>query len=89
MGIVSGIVLYVLLWWTVIFCILPLWQVTSAAPTVGQVASAPVNARIGRKMIVTTIIAAVLWVPTVWAIHILQNDMRSEANTMNQEDHRS
>ncbi len=61
MGSVTGIVVYLVVWWLVWFCVLP-WGVRR--PDVvekGQADGAPDNARLGLKFLVTTAIAAALW----------------------------
>lgn len=61
MDIVSGIVLYLLIWWTVIFAVLPWGNKAPDDPEKGFAGSAPINPRIKLKFIVTTVVAAILW----------------------------
>lgn len=65
MSIVNGIVIYIVIWWVVFFVTLPFGVRTAEEAgeelTPGSVSSAPLNPRIGRKVLITTIIAAVLW----------------------------
>ena len=58
MGWVSGIATYVMIWWVVIFAVLP-WGVERDEGT-GQV-GAPKKAHIKRKLVVTTVISTVIW----------------------------
>lgn len=62
----SAIVTFIILWWLVFFCLLPVGVRTAeeegGAPETGHATSAPVRPRIGRKMLATTAIAAVLFV---------------------------
>ena len=61
MEIVTGILLYVMIWWTVLFAVLP-WKATpSNDPLVGNSLSAPENPRIATKFLITTVIAFVIW----------------------------
>lgn len=63
MGWVSGIAVYFIIWWVVIFAVLP-WGVQSAGDSdlvEGQERGAPRNPRIVTKMAVTTVVAAVIW----------------------------
>lgn len=63
MGWVSGIATYVIIWWLVIFMVLP-WGVRPIdADDVarGHAHGAPKRPRLGLKLAVTTVIAAVLW----------------------------
>jgi len=62
-------VLYVLIWWTVLFAILPIGTrpVADADPETGW-RGAPEAARIGRKFLWTTIVATILWAACVAVI---------------------
>lgn len=62
MGIVSGIVVFLLTWWTVLFCILPWGNQPDQNPEVANAKSAPANPRILKKFAVTTVLSCVLWV---------------------------
>lgn len=61
MNIVSGFVLFVIIWWTVLFAVLPFGVRTADQPEAGHATSAPVAPMIGRKMLITTAISIVLW----------------------------
>ncbi|MGZ8410964.1 MAG: DUF1467 family protein, partial [Hyphomicrobium sp.] len=55
---------YFIIWWVVIFAVLP-WGVTSAGDrevVKGQERGAPRNSRILTIMAVTTVVAAAIWV---------------------------
>jgi len=56
----TGVAAYVVIWWVVIFAILPL-GVRPAEDEMGQRVGAPANPRLGIKAVATTIISAVLW----------------------------
>jgi predicted secreted protein len=60
---VSGVVVYVLLWWWVFFMTLPVGvKVPEASEVeVGHATSAPRNPNLLKKVIAATLIAAVLW----------------------------
>ncbi len=65
MSIVSGIVVYLLLWWVTLFATLPLGvrgQAEENNVVPGTEPGAPVKADMKRKLILTTIIASILWV---------------------------
>jgi len=68
MNIASGITMFVLIWWGVFFAVLPFGVRIPDAPEEGHAPSAPINPRIGTKMLVTTAIAAVLWAIAYWVI---------------------
>ncbi len=59
----TAVVLYVLIWWTVLFAVLPFGTkpVADADSATGW-RGAPENPRIGRKILWTTAISLVLWV---------------------------
>ena len=62
MGLVSGIVVYVIVWWLVLFMVLP-WGIRQPdEPEVGHQLGAPQAPRMWTKALVTTVIAAVIWV---------------------------
>ena len=59
---VTGIVVYALIWWTVLFAVLPVGtRPADAETTPGGWRGAPANPRILRKALVTTLLATVLW----------------------------
>ncbi len=61
MGWVTGIVVYVLVWWVTLFAILPLWVTPSEPDDPGHAAGAPQRPLLGRKLALTSAIAAVIW----------------------------
>ncbi|MDP9196248.1 MAG: DUF1467 family protein [Pseudomonadota bacterium] len=52
---------YLVIWWTVIFAVLPWGLRRDEAPVPGQDPGAPSNPRLGLKLAVTTLISAVVW----------------------------
>lgn len=64
MDIASAVVVYVLLWWLVFFMALPVGVQVPDESEVGKghASSAPKFPYLGRKVLATTAIAAVLWV---------------------------
>lgn len=74
MGWVSGIAVYIVIWWLVIFMVLP-WGVQPIEQgdvEKGHAASAPLRPRILRKVAITTVISAVLW---LIAYAIIESDL--------------
>ena len=63
MGLVSGIVVYFLIWWTALFCILPIGIRPDAtgAETTGGWRGAPVGFSLWHKLAGTTLLATLLW----------------------------
>lgn len=67
MGITSAIVLLAVFWFMTLFIVLPIGlrtQGDEGARLIGTHASSPENANLKRKMLWTTVIAVVLWIPT-------------------------
>lgn len=61
MDLVSGIVVYVLLWWWVLFMVLPFGVRRDDAEQAGNDPGAPKRPMLLRKILATTVISAVLW----------------------------
>ena len=68
MEIVTGILLYVMIWWTVLFTILPWKAAPSRDPLPGQFPECPDNPRILTKFFITTVISLVVWIALYWVI---------------------
>lgn len=77
MDIVSGVVVYLLMWWWVFLMSLPFGVRTVEDPETGHAASAPARPMLRRKMAVTTVIAAILTAIINWIIasQIISLDM--------------
>lgn len=61
MGPVTGIVVYVVIWFMVLFMVLP-WGIRHPeVPEPGHALGAPSNPRIALKMAVTTVLAGAFW----------------------------
>jgi predicted secreted protein len=58
----TGIVVYILVWWLTLFAVLPLWVTPSDPDDPGYAAGAPQRPRLGLKLAVTTAVAAVIWI---------------------------
>ncbi len=62
MGWFTGVVLYVLIWWTVLFAVLPVGtKPVAEADEKSGWRGAPTRPHIGRKVIATTLVAALVW----------------------------
>lgn len=61
MNIFSAVVVFVLVWWMVFFCTLPFGIRSIEKPEGGAMPGAPVNPGLKRKLILTTLIAVVVW----------------------------
>jgi predicted secreted protein len=64
---VTGIVVYVLVWWITLFAVLPLWVTPSEPDDPGRAAGAPQQPRLLLKMAITTVVSALIWL----AIYLL------------------
>jgi predicted secreted protein len=65
MGWLGGVFVYALIWFVVLFTVLPWGIQIPDNPEPGHAPSAPVNPRIGLKLMATSVIAAIVWV-IVW-----------------------
>lgn len=62
MNLTSGLFVYFVTYWTVLFCVLPWGNQAEVNPVVGNAPSAPANPRLKQKFIATGVVAAVIWV---------------------------
>ena len=63
-----GIAAYVVIWWVVIFAVLPFGVRASEEGDPGHAAGAPANHNLPRKALITTAIAGVIWLLVYWAV---------------------
>lgn len=65
----TAFVMFVMIWWTVLFAVLPFGTrpVADADPQTGW-RGAPERPMMGRKLLATTVIAAVLWAAAMLVI---------------------
>ena len=72
MNFVSGIAIYFVIWWTVLFTVLPFGVRNAAeageAVQQGNEAGAPLVHGMLRKFVITTVISAVVFAAVYWAI---------------------
>ena len=72
MGVASGIVVYVILWWMIFFMTLPIGvrppHEAGQQAEPGHDPGAPVRTHLPLKLLATTVIAAVLWGVVWWVI---------------------
>ncbi len=61
MTLVTGIAVYIVVWWIVLFAVLPWGVRQSSEPEPGHDPGAPANPQLWRKAIVTTVISLLLW----------------------------
>ena len=58
----TGVMVYLVIWWTILFAILPLGVRRLENPGKGEERGAPERPQLLRKAIITSIVAAVLWI---------------------------
>ena len=57
----TGVMVYLVIWWTILFTVLPLGVRRVQNPGRGQDPGAPERPQLLRKAIITSLVAAVLW----------------------------
>ncbi len=67
MPVFTGIILYFLIWWITIFTVLNLGHRAAEQPEAGHATSAPVKFYLGRKLLLNSAIAAVVWL-MIWGL---------------------
>ncbi len=60
MTVFTGIIVYLLIWWVMLFAVLP-WGIRHSRPEPGNAPSAPENPRILRKFAITSAASALVW----------------------------
>jgi predicted secreted protein len=70
MGWLTGIYVYILAWWLALFAILPLWVTPSEPGDAGHDPGAPQRPLLGRKLALSSVVAAVIWL----GIYILMRE---------------
>ncbi len=58
----TGLMVYLVIWWTVLFAVLPLGVRRAENPGRGEERGAPERPDLVRKAVITSIVAAVLWI---------------------------
>jgi len=83
---VSAIVVFIMIWWVVIFCVLPVGlsktQETQSDEEGYIAPGAPKNLNIKRKFIITTLISIMLWGIAVTVIQMDLIDFHTIAQEM-------
>ncbi len=57
----TGLMVYLMIWWTILFAVLPLGVKRLENPGRGQDPGAPQRPQLQRKAIITSLVAAILW----------------------------
>lgn len=58
----TGVMVYLVIWWTILFAVLPLGVRRVENPGRGQERGAPERPQLLRKAVITSIVAAILWI---------------------------
>jgi predicted secreted protein len=66
LSIVGGIVAYLIIWWAVLFAVLPLGVRRQEDPILGTDPGAPEKPMLWRKAAITTGVSAVIWLGVYW-----------------------
>lgn len=74
MGWFTGIMVYLIIWWLVLFMVLPWGIKVPDTPEPGHATSAPEKPMLWRKAAVTTAVATVFWICTYF---IIESDLIS------------
>ena len=69
MGWLTGVVVYLLTWWIVLFAILPLWVTPSEPGELGAAVGAPKRTHMPRKLAVTSLVAGAIWIGIYIVVH--------------------
>lgn len=82
MDVFTGIILFLLIWWTALFAVLP-WGVnmSNIKPEEG-IQAAPANPHLKRKFLITTIVSVILWLVVYMLIKMDIIDFRELAGQM-------
>ncbi len=86
MGIFTGIILYVMIFWLLIFMVLPWGNKVDETVETGNSTGAPANPRIKQKFMITAGLSVVVWVIVFSLIHFQVIDFYAIAKQMTQED---
>lgn len=82
----TGIIAFLLIWWTALFMVLPLWVRQPEKHAQGHMPGAPEKPLLLKKFWVTTGLAAVLWLGLFAAVKAEIIDFRGMAMQMAEED---
>ncbi len=86
MTIFTGIILYIMIYWLMLFAVLPFGNKPMEDVVLGNATSAPANPRMKMKFIVTAGVAAVIWTIVFLMIHFEVINFYDIAEQMTKED---
>lgn len=79
MGPISGVVVFILVWWTVFLCALPWGFERQREQVLGSPVSAPEHPKLGKKALITTILSVLIWIVIYILIDMRVIDFREMA----------
>ncbi len=86
MTIFTSIIVYLLVFWTTLFAVLPWGNQAKDVPETGMAGSAPANPRIKQKFLITFIISTIIWLIIQTLIYIEVIDFYEISRQMVKED---
>lgn len=86
MGLISGIFVYLIVWWTALFMVLPWGNKAPENPQLGIATGAPANPRLKQKFIATFIVAGAIWLLIDFLMKIDIINFHEIATSMMRED---
>jgi len=86
MSVFTGIVVFLLIFWTLLFAVLPWGNRAAETPENGEFGGAPINPRIKKKFLITFLLSAVIWTIISILIHIEVIDFYEISRQMIAED---
>ena len=82
----TGIFAFLLIWWTALFIVLPLWVRQPDRHEAGHMPGAPENPYLFKKFLVTTGLSAIIWLFLFVAVESRIIDFRAISFAMIEED---
>ncbi len=86
MTIFTGVILYIMIYWLMLFAVLPFGNKPVEEVEMGNATSAPANPRMKIKFLVTAGVAGAIWVAVFLMIHFDVIDFYDIAEQMQTED---
>ncbi len=86
MNIFTSVIVFLMIFWTVLFCVLPWGNAKSQTPEKGHATSAPANPRILKKFIVTGVLSIAIWIIVYVMIEVKIIDFHEIARVMQEEE---
>ena len=83
---ITGIITYFLVWWLVLFTVLPMGVERDDNPQTGTMTGAPKEHKMKKKVIATSIISAFVWIIIFVLMHFNVIDFYDLARQMSEQD---